>query len=89
MEDDCGHSAAGGQIHAGEGPQTRAEEDDPIMRDTVTGLEGLPCTVDVGVNVLLRGPSAAGSVAGVVVVEDDAARHCGETAIELTHLTKV
>jgi len=45
-------------------------EDDVFRGDSVLGAQRVPGTLDVGVQVLLRGLAGARAVPGVIVTED-------------------
>lgn len=53
------------------------------------GAQGLPGSINVSIEILLRGPAGADPVAGVVVGEDVAADACAQANIEAAHLAQV
>ena len=53
------------------------------------GAQGLPGSINVGVEVLLRGPARADAIARVVIGEDVTVDACAQANVETAHLAQV
>ena len=70
MKNDSTDLVTGSQINSWYRTDTLSVENDVFRGYTVFGSEGVPSTLDVRVEVFLRGLARTGAVAGVIVTED-------------------